>query len=378
ENEEWILADVWSELVDALREDRGLTETQVTALMEEAEFGAARAREAGLIDGILYWDELAARLKGEDDDELRTVSMGRYADVDFDDLDMTGKKKIAVVHAQGTIGGRQSGVNPLLGIMMGHESVCADLRRAREDEDVAAIVFRVNSGGGDALTSDLIGHEVEITAAEKPVVVSMVDVAASGGYHVAYRATRMLADGNTITGSIGSISGKFVMKGLYDKLGLTHSFVTRGPNALMWSSVLDFTDEQWEIHAERHWADFNDWLRDVAERRGMSFAEAEKLAHGRVWTGRQAAGNGLVDEVGGLDRAVALARELAEVPEKDKVTVVHYPVQKGLLESILSGEGDLTLAARALVYRMIREDVVETWNLVATNPRWYVEELRVH
>jgi len=377
ENEEWILADVWAEMMNVLSEDRGLTEDEVTGLMEEAAFGAARALEAGLIDGILYWDELADRLKGEDDDDLRTVSMGRYADVDFDDLDMTGDAKIAVVHAQGTIGGRQSGVNPLLGMMMGHESVCADLRRAREDEDVAAVVFRVNSGGGDALTSDLIGHEVEITAAVKPVIVSMVDVAASGGYHIAYRATRIVADGNTIAGSIGSISGKFVAKGLYDKLGITHSFVTRGPNALMWSDVYDFTDEQWEIHAARHWADFNDWLRDVAERRGMSFAEAEKLAHGRVWTGRQAAGNGLVDEVGGLDRAVVLACELAEVPADEKITVVHYPESKDFLESLLSGEGDMAMAARWLVYRALREDVAGTWNMVANNPRWYVEELRV-
>jgi len=364
ENIQWLLDDVWDVYMATFQEERGFTEAKVNELMERALYSAAEAHDAGLIDGVLYWDELEDRLKGEED-ELLTVSQEDYGAVEMKELGLTGEKKIAVVHAEGSIGGRESRVDPLLGVMMGHESVVSDLKEAREDEDVVAIVFRVASPGGEGLASDLIGHEVKLTAEKMPVVVSMVDVAASGGYHVSYRATKIVADPLTITGSIGSISGKFNIKEFHNKLGITHDFEEKGPNALFWSSQRDFTEEEWERFTENHWESFNDWLRDVADHRGMSFEEAEKLAHGRVWTGRQALENGLVDEVGGLDRAVALARELAEVPEEEKVAVVHYPEREGILEAILSGNLDLTTVVRWMIYRVIREDLAETWNLVA-------------
>jgi protease-4 len=222
----------------------------------------------------------------------------------------------------------------------------------------------VESPGGEGLASDLIGHQVEVTAQELPVVVSMVDVAASGGYHVSYRATKIVADPLTVTGSIGSISGKFNVKELHSKLGITHDFVVKGPSALFWSDQRNFTDEEWDRFTEHHWETFNDWLRDVAEHRELSFEEAEMLAHGRVWTGRQALENGLVDEVGGLDRAIEVARELAEIPEDEKVTIVHYPERKGLLETILSGDLSFTTAVRWGIYRIIREDLAETWEML--------------
>ena len=133
----------------------------------------------------------------------------------------------------------------MLGMMMGHETVRRDLIRARKDEDIAAVIFRIDSGGGESLTSDLIGHEVEVLAEEKPVVASMLDVAASGGYSIAYRATKIVADPMTITGSIGSISGKFNVAGMYNKIGITHDDVGKGPNAFLWSPFHNFTDEQW-------------------------------------------------------------------------------------------------------------------------------------
>ena len=184
ENREWLLQERWEMAMDVMEQDRGLDEAAVVALMEHAYFTAEEAVEGGLLDRLIYWDGIESELKGEDDDTLRTVSSGDYAQVDPDDLDLTGDRTIAVIHAQGTIMGRTNGVNPLLGMTMGHQTIVEELRRARLDEDVAAIVVRVDSGGGDALGSDLMGHEVEITKAVKPVVVSMVDVAASGGYHI--------------------------------------------------------------------------------------------------------------------------------------------------------------------------------------------------
>ena len=371
----WIMDEMWETLLETLAADRGFDEEKIVELMQHAYFTADEALDSGLIDRIAYWDELETELKGADEDALRSVSQGRYAEVLRSKLDLDGDKKIAVIHAQGTIMGRRNDVNPLLGLTMGHESIIAEFRRARLDEDVAAIVFRVNSRGGDALGSDLMGHEVEITVGVKPVVVSMVDVAASGGYHISYRASKIVADPMTITGSIGSISGKINMRDFYDKLGITFDHVERGPMATIESDLRDFTPEERARFEENHWNGFNDWLRDVAEHRDMSFEDAEKLAHGRVWTGRQAVANGLVDEIGDLKHAIELAGQLAGIPADEQVTVEHFPKQKGLLESLMSGDSAAATAAHWIVYRTIREDVAETLDFVVQHPDLAVQAI---
>lgn len=371
----WIMDEMWETLLETLAADRGFDEEKIVELMQHAYFTADEALDSGLIDRIAYWDELETELKGADEDALRSVSQGRYAEVLRSKLDLDGDKKIAVIHAQGTIIGRRNDVNPLLGLTMGHESIIAEFRRARLDEDVAAIVFRVDSRGGDALGSDLMGHEVEITVGVKPVVVSMVDVAASGGYHISYRASKIVADPMTITGSIGSISGKINMKDFYDKLGITFDHVERGPMATIESDLRDFTPEERARFEENHWNGFNDWLRDVAEHRDMSFEDAEKLAHGRVWTGRQAVANGLVDEIGDLKHAIELAGQLAGIPADEQVTVEHFPKQKGLLESLMSGDSAAATAAHWIVYRTIREDVAETLDFIVQHPDLAVQAI---
>ncbi len=374
ENRQWIMDDMWEMFVQMLEQDRGLTEGQVEERMQHALFTAQEALDGGLIDALMYWDDLEQQLKEEDEEELKTVGQARYAEVKPEKLDLEGDKTIAVIHAQGTIIGRKSGVNPLLGVTMGHESVIQQLRKARKDDDVAAIVFRVDSGGGDALGSDLMGHEVEITTAVKPVVVSMVDVAASGGYLIAYRASTIVADPMTITGSIGSISGKFNMSGFYAKLGITFdSSLAKGPMARIDSNLRDYTPEERARFEENHWDGFNDWLRDVADHRGMSFEEAEKLAHGRVWTGRQALENGLVDELGDLERSIQIAKQLAGIAEEDPVSVLHLPVKQSLLESLLGGEDAVAIAARWAVYRSLRETTAQTLQILASRPELLVE-----
>jgi protease-4 len=378
ENIDWILDDFWGHLMDTMREDRGLSQEQVLELMRHALFTPQEAQEAGLVDRLLYYDELGDMLKREKDEKLRTVSQARYARVKPSKVGLKGKKKIAVVHAQGTIAGRKSKVDPFLGVVMGHESVVKELRKTRKDEDIAAVVFRVNSGGGDGLTSDLIARGVEHTAAEKPVVVSMVDVAGSGGYYIAYRASRIVADPMTITGSIGSISGKLNMKGFYDKLGVTYDFVTRGPMALLFSDYQNFTDAERERFEDNHWDGFNVWLADVAKRRGMTFEEAEKLAHGRVYTGTQAQANGLIDEVGGLDRAIELAKELADIPADETVSVIHYPEKKDFLASFCELVGNPAALVRWAIYRFMREDLAATWRLLSRRPLYMVEPATVN
>ena len=370
----WMLDEGWDYYISCVGEDRGLTEEQIVECMDYAVMRPVEAVERGLVDRLLYWDELEGMLKQEKDEGLRTVSMCRYEEEDPKDLGLEGDEKIAVVHAQGMIGGRKSKIDPMLGMLMGHESVNADLRRAMEDDDVAAIVFRVNSGGGESLTSDMIGHQVHIAAQAKPVVVSMVNVAASGGYMISYRASKMIADPMTVTGSIGSISMKFNMKGFYDKLGMTQDFVAKGPKALMWSDSRDFSADERARFEQNHWEDFNAWLADVAAFRGMTFEEAEKLAHGRIWSGRQAKENGLIDDVGGLDRAIEIAKELAEIPADEKVTVVHYPEKRDLFDIILGGGDVVAAAARWTLYRIIREDLRGTIEMMEEGRFDYVAD----
>lgn len=373
ENRTWILDDLWDMYAEALRADRGFSQERLEELMTQGLFTPQEALDATLVDELLYWEELTDRLKGPKDETLRTVSPGQYAHVSPKDLGMDGKKKIAVVHAQGMIAGRKNGINPLLGIMMGYESVIAELERARHDDDVVAVVFRVDSGGGDALGSDMMGHEIEVLAAEKPVIVSMVDVAASGGYHISYRASKLVADPMSITGSIGSISGKFNSKGFWEKLGITEDHVVKGPNALFYASDSDFTEAQRARFEENHWAEFNHWLRDVAQHRAMSFEEAEKLAHGRVWTGRQAKANGLIDEVGGLTTALALAKDMAGIAPDEKVAIVHYPEKRSLMDVILNKDDGVETIARWAVYRSIRQEARTTWQLLNGPGVWMID-----
>ena len=362
----WMLKEIWEMATGAISEGRGLSEEKLTEYMEYAIFSADEAVEAGLIDEILYYSELKDKLKGEDDEKLETVGQEDYAKVTRESVGLKGKKRIAIVHAHGMIGGRESQVNPMLGAMMGHETVAANLLEAAEDDKVEAIVFRVNSGGGESLTSDLIMHAVDQVMEKKPVIVSMVDVAASGGYYIAYHGTKMVANRMTITGSIGSISGKFNTSGMYNKLGITFDSVTMGPNALMMSDHTDFTREQRKRFVENHWDGFNRWLGDVAEHRGMTFEEAEKLAHGRVWTGRQALENGLIDELGGLDRAIELAKVEAGIVAGEEVTLVHYPKAKGMLASIMGGKGLATALYRWMIYKFIHEDLADTYRYLGS------------
>jgi len=367
----WMIDDLWDLQSQAISDDRSIPREELIDLMQFALFTAEQSKEAGFIDDIRYWDEVDSLLRDEDEDKLLTVSQSEYAEVERSSL-IKGKKTIAVVHAFGMIGGRSSKTDPMWGMVMGHESVGRDLRGVGKNEDIAAVVFRVESNGGEALASDLIGHEVEVLGRKKPVVASMIDVAASGGYAVAYRADRILANPMTITGSIGSINGKMNVAGMYEKVGITFDRISKGPNAFLWSEFKDFDAEQRARVEDNHWEGFNIWLEDIARARDMPIEELKELAMGRVWTGRQAVDNRLVDEAGGLERAIEIAKELADIPADEEVTIVHYPKKKGLLDMVLGGSASKS-ALRWVLYKFIREDLAESIQLLVNNQPLHVE-----
>jgi len=185
---------------------------------------------------------------------------------------------------------------------------------------------------------------------------------------LSHRIRPIVVSGNTITGSIGSITGKFNMKGLYDKIGMTYDFVTKGPHALINSDYYDWTEEEAEMVADNHWRGFNAWVEDIAKHREMTFEEVDSVARGRVWTGRQAIERNLVDELGGIDAAIEIIKEKVEAPAGDNVTFVHYPVKKSFVESLMAGE--LATGVKESLTYQVRSYLLK-WSMESKHG-WYV------
>ena len=236
-----------------------------------------------------------------------------------------GGERIAVIHATGLILSGESQVSPTQGFIMGGDTVAADLRRARKDSSIKAIVLRVDSGGGSVVASEVIRREVELAHDVKPVVVSMSDVAASGGYWIAAPANKIVAEPNTITGSIGVIIGKFNVSGLYNLLGLSTDSISTSDNASLFSSQQNFTP------AQRAWVEktlhetYDQFIKGVAQGRGLTVEAVDKIGKGRVWSGAQAKELGLVDELGGEDAAIRVAKQLAHISAGEEVHIVRFP-----------------------------------------------------
>lgn len=350
ENTDWILDEYFPNWLSTIEADRGLTTCSLEdCILEKAAMVPADALEAELVDRLAYFDQIESSLlnidgieEAESDSDYtgprpRMIHGGEYAKISREKAGIKGKKTIAVVHAQGTIEGEKSGFSPLWGMTMGAGTMEKAFRQAVENEDVEGIIFRVNSGGGESSASWRIGRAVERADEAKPMVVSMCNGAASGGYHIAHPCSTLIAERHSIVGSIGSISGKFNFREFYNKLGITKDFVTRGPHAMMWSDYDDFSPEQYAAFSERHWMDYWEWVDQIAHDRNMTRAEVDSVGRGRVFTGTQALERGLIDHVGGFDLAVQLVKEKAGIPEDEEVEFVHYPKKQGPLEALKSG-----------------------------------------
>jgi protease-4 len=255
--------------------------------------------------------------------------------------DSSGKrdsgKKIAVVYAVGPITTGKSQSDPFGGEVMGSTTIVEALREANDDKDVAAIVLRIDSPGGSALASDLIWHETQVI--QKPIVASMGDVAGSGGYYIAMGADKILATPGTITGSIGVVGGKLAVRGLYKKLGITTETIERGRNSGLFSSSGPFTDSEREVVRAMMEDVYDQFTAKAAEGRKMPLEKLRKLAGGRIYTGRQALANGLVDELGTLHDAIQQAKQLALIDKDTKVTIERLPEPTNFFESLF-GELD--------------------------------------
>jgi protease-4 len=344
ENVRWIVEEVFNDLVSTVAEDRNMNRNEILELMERALFNPANALESGLLDVVAFWEDLEETLAG--DDRWKTIYDSEYAKVERKDVGLSGSNRIAVIHAQGVIAGGDNGYAFPFGLKMGSDAIRGVLKEVRENHTIDGVVIRVDSPGGVSTASDEIGNAVRRLAHEKPTIISMVDVAASGGYMMSYRCSTIVALPHTITGSIGSITGKFNAKELYSHLGITKDFVPVGPRALLQSDYRDYTKEEWEIVRSRHWESYESWVNQVAEMRQLERAAMDSLARGRVWTGQQALDRSLVDHVGGYDTALMLIKEMAGIPDDEDVQIVHLPKPKSFLEKILEDGDLLSLSAR--------------------------------
>ena len=348
-----LLESIFAQMVKGIAEGRKMSEEEVRALVDRGPYLGPEALEAKLVDGLAYRDEVLAKLKAKGGKDAKLFGLPAYLKREGRPHD-EGKRTIALVYGVGGVVRGKSGGNPLTGGQsMGSETVAKAIRTAVADDDVAAILFRVSSPGGSYVASDTIWREVVLARkAGKPVVISMGDVAASGGYFVAMPADRIVAQPGTITGSIGVLAGKMVTPAMWEKVGLTFDQVEIGANANMWNASKSFSPAEWERF--NAWLDriYDDFTTKVAEGRKLPKEKVLEIAKGRVWTGEDAKGLGLVDELGGFPAALRLAKEAAKIPAAEKVKVAVFPRERTPFETLaakLSGEEEDESSFTALV-----------------------------
>jgi len=364
---------VAEQLIAAIAESRNKTPEQARELLQRGPFLAPQALEEGLVDGLGYRDEVYDQLHKEAGPDATLLYLQRYQRSHaLTDLPRRLQKNpherfVAMVYAHGAIRhGRSGRGGPGGGGGMGSDTVAAALRAAAGDERARAVVLRVNSPGGSYTASDVIWREVvRVRAAGKPVVVSMGDVAASGGYFISAPADVIVAQPGTITGSIGVILGKPVLRDMFGRAGVHTDTVAEGANATMFSSSRPFSDEEWErinVWLDAVYADFTE---KVAAGRRMSAERVHELGRGRVWTGADAVANGLADETGGMSDAIAVARKRGGLPDSAPVRV--YP-RLGPLDQLRpaeSSEARPAAAARFDIAALFAEGWGPAWQIAA-------------
>lgn len=324
-----IVDDRYAALVGMMSASRGVDGAVAEGWIDHGMYDSPAALAAGLIDTVMYFDDIFdSQFPADDVTQLS-------------DYQLAGHKaghtnqKVAIVHVTGVIMPGESRVDRLQGRLAGSETIIDQLQSAAEDEDIGAVILRVDSPGGSALASDLIWNEIRKVQVDKPVIVSMSGLAASGGYYISCLGDSVFADPGTLTGSIGVYAGKMSRTRMYEKIGVHREFITRGENALLFSDEGTFTTSQRELFQTQLDHFYERFLAKVAAGRDMTRDEVHVVAQGRVWTGNQGLTRGLVDKVGGLHRAITSAKWMLGLHPADKVTLVTFGKPLTLMERLL-------------------------------------------
>ncbi len=342
------LNSIYNNFLSKLSESRQISVDSLNALADNLSvFLAEDAIQYNFVDGLKYRDEVEDELKEmfgyKSEDKLKLVSYKKYkSSLTPDKSDSKSKNKIAVVYAEGVI---KDGNGMSSGTIFGNEYVKM-IRKARQDKDVKAIVLRVNSPGGSAFASELILREIKLAQEKIPVVVSMGNLAASGGYYISSSANKIVAEPATITGSIGVFGLMFnVGEALNSKLGITFDRVKTNEYSDFGSTVRPWTDKEKDLVTRSVKQTYQVFLKHVSDGRNMSVEEVDKIARGRVWTGADARKLGLVDTLGNLDTAIKIAQEMADI---ETYQIKSYPESRSTMEVIMekiTGEKEETVDA---------------------------------
>jgi protease IV len=351
------LMNSWfNQMKDGICQARGISPDKFQSIVDAGPYLGKEAADAKLVDGLAYRDETYTQVKSKAGSGAQLLYLDKY-------LDRAGRphqrgKKVALVFGVGAVTRGKSDYDPVQGNQsMGSDTVAGAIRAATQDDDIKAILFRVDSPGGSYVASDAIWREVvNARKAGKPVIVSMGDLAGSGGYFVAMAADKIVAQPGTITASIGVLGGKLLTSGFFDKIGLTFDEVHQGNNATMFTSTEDYTPAEWarfEAWLDRVYVDFTS---KVADGRKLPKDKVLEIAKGRIWSGEDAKNLGLVDELGGYDTALRLVKKAIGVPDSDDVNLVVFPRPKKWYEVLAQREsaensdkeGDAAALARIL------------------------------
>lgn len=329
-----LLNSVWDDVITDISKSRNISKDSLNFIATNLEGRTPElALKNKLIDKIAYFDEFENGMRKamniDKDKEINKIDILDYVTSTFGKSKNKGKDRIAVIVAQGEIRGGEGSVN-----VIGEGAINRALKEARNNDKIKAIVLRVNSPGGSALTSDIIWREIELTKKVKPVIVSMGDMAASGGYYIACNADRIFAEPTTITGSIGVFGVIPNFKGVADKIGVNAQIVKTHKNAAGYSVFTEMDPGFKETIQESIIRVYDTFVNRVAQGRNMTYDQVHEIAQGRVWTGSMALENGLVDELGGLDDAIAYAAEKAGISD---YKINYYPEYEIKLRDLLRG-----------------------------------------
>src|SRR5271170_1949263 len=340
EEDEGLAGSLFDQIVASIGDERKLSPDAIKTLIDQAPLNADEGLKAKLVDRLEYEDQFDDRVKNHGGSEHKIVDYDNYARASLFS-NWSGGDEIAVIYGEGDIDRGGEGFNPFStpdSTSMTSDDMTEAFKSAREDDDVRAVILRVDSPGGSMLASELIGREVELTAKKKPVVVSMSGYAASGGYLISIPAAKIIAEPGTITGSIGVLGGKFNISPAVQKIYANTDAVSRGANVGMFDMWSDFTPAQSKQFQDDIDRNYQYFLKLVAAGRHMTVEQADAVAQGRVWTGEQALQYKLVDSLGGLDEAMAAAKGLARLAPDQPVGVIELPEQPGLLQALTKGK----------------------------------------
>ncbi len=346
----WLLDSLMDQLVQGVADSRTMDAATVRQIIDRAPLLGDEAVDAGLIDHLEDWGGFTERLKETFGKNTKTITLGRYVK----GLGKGHGAKIAVITATGAIMRGESGkeFSPLFGGMeeiMGSDTIAKAWRDVRRSPGVKAVIFRIDSPGGSAVASEVIRQEMARTAEKIPVVVSMANVAGSGGYWITCGASRIVADPGTLTASIGVFAGHLNSDRFWrDKIGITFGRMDRGMNANIYGGLENWTDEQRAVIDRMLDRIYDQFVQRVASSRGMTREQVDAIGRGRVFTGEQALEKGLVDALGGFDTALAMAKELASIPEGQPVRLVDYPRPRPFWQRIVERQEEQAAMARAL------------------------------